>query len=87
MIQNLPEDSIFSLGGIGDCQMPVNFLSLLYADGVRVGLEDFIYKNENRDELVSNYYLVKRLVNFCKEHNIEILKPKEVRKMLNFESQ
>lgn len=85
MINNLPENSIFSLGGIGDCQMRVNFLSLLYANGVRVGLEDFIYKNENRKELASNYFLVERLVNFCKENNIEIMKPNEVRKMLNLD--
>lgn len=43
MINNLPPKSIFSLGGIGNCQKRVNYLALLYADGVRVGLEDFIF--------------------------------------------
>ena len=84
MINNLPDNSIFSLGGIGNCQKRVNFLSLLYADGVRVGLEDFIYNNEDREELVSNMFLVERLVNFCKMNNINILKAHEVRHKLSF---
>ena len=52
MINNLPEKSVFSLGGIGNCQKRVNYLSVLYADGVRVGLEDFIYEDENRIKLI-----------------------------------
>ena len=79
MINNLPDNSIFSLGGIGNCQKRVNFLSLLYADGVRVGLEDFIYNNEDREELISNIFLIERLVTFCKINDINILKPNEVR--------
>lgn len=63
-----------------------NHLALLYADGVRVGLEDFIYKNKRREELITNYYLVKRLVDFCKNNDIEILNCNEVRKKLNLSS-
>ena len=63
-----------------------NHLALLYADGVRVGLEDFIYKNKSREELITNYYLVKRLVDFCKNNDIEILNCNEVRKKLNLSS-
>lgn len=83
MINNLPFNSIFSLGGIGNCQKRVNYLSLLYADGVRVGLEDFIYEDENRIKLISNFDLVKRLTDFCNKNNINILNSKEVRNILN----
>lgn len=82
MINNLPLNSTFSLGGIGNCQKRVNYLSLLYADGVRVGLEDFIYEDESRTQLISNFDLVKRLVDFCNNNNINILNPKEVRNIL-----
>lgn len=83
MINNLPFNSIFSLGGIGNCQKRVNYLSLLYADGVRVGLEDFIYEDEHRNKLISNFDLVKRLTDFCGNNNINILNSKEVRNILN----
>lgn len=83
MINNLPDNSIFSLGGIGNCQQRINFLALLYADGVRVGLEDFIYEDETRTKLISNFDLVKRLVDFCNKNNYNILKPPDVRKLLN----
>ena len=86
MINNFPDDSIFSIGGIGNCQKRVNFLALLYADGVRVGLEDFIYNNEDREKLVSNVFLVERLVNYCKINDIKILNPTEVRLKLNLKN-
>ena len=86
MINNLPPKSIFSLGGIGNCQKRVNYLALLYADGVRVGLEDFIYEDEQRTQLITNFNLVKRLVDFCISNNFNILKPNEVRNILNLKN-
>ena len=83
IIKELPENSIFSFGGIGNCQKRVGYLGALYADGVRVGLEDFIYKDETRKELATNEFLIERLVSFCKENNIDIMTPKEVRKLLD----
>jgi 3-keto-5-aminohexanoate cleavage enzyme len=87
MINNLPPNSIFSLGGIGNCQKRVNYLGLLYADGVRVGLEDFIYEDEHRTQLISNFDLVKRLVDFCNNNNFNILNAKEVRSILKIQSE
>lgn len=83
MINSLPDNSIFSLGGIGDCQKRINYLGLLYADGVRTGLEDFIYTDETRKELATNYLLVERLTNFCNDNNIEILNCNQVRELLD----
>lgn len=83
MINALPDNSIFSLGGIGDCQKRINYLGLLYADGVRTGLEDFIYTDETRKELATNYLLVERLTNFCNDNNIEILNCNQVRELLD----
>jgi 3-keto-5-aminohexanoate cleavage enzyme len=83
IINNLPENSVFCLGGIGNCQRRVNYLGALYANGARVGLEDFIYDSEHRKKLVSNKFLVQRIANFCNDNGIGIMTPSEVRKLLN----
>ena len=43
IIQNKPNNSLLCLGGIGKEQLSSNLLGLLYADGIRIGLEDNLY--------------------------------------------
>tara|TARA_R110000868_G_scaffold134407_1_gene346367 strand:- start:18 stop:761 length:744 start_codon:yes stop_codon:yes gene_type:complete len=43
MINDLPEDSLWSIAGIGDDQLKMNSLSIAVGGGVRVGLEDNIW--------------------------------------------
>jgi uncharacterized protein (DUF849 family) len=62
MIRELPEDSIWSLGGVGDSQLKMNMLAVLEGGGVRVGLEDTIYLDGGRTELATNAALVERIV-------------------------
>src|SRR5947207_1434039 len=40
VIGALPPGVIWSVGGIGDAQLPMNAISLAYGGGVRVGIED-----------------------------------------------
>jgi 3-keto-5-aminohexanoate cleavage enzyme len=61
ILQYLPEGSVFCCGGIGKTQLRANLLGLLFADGVRVGLEDNIYFDNNKT-LAKNYDLVDRIV-------------------------
>lgn len=43
IINNIPENSKVCFGGIGKDQLKSNILGLMYADGVRIGLEDNLY--------------------------------------------
>ena len=47
MIRDLPENSIWSLAGIGNNQLMMNSLSIAIGGGVRVGLEDNIWSCGN----------------------------------------
>jgi 3-keto-5-aminohexanoate cleavage enzyme len=66
MIKELPADSIWSAGGIGDAQLKMNALAIVDGGGVRIGLEDNIYFDADRTELASNTDLVKRIVSIAK---------------------
>jgi 3-oxoadipate:acetyl-CoA acetyltransferase len=61
MIRDLPEGSVWSVGGVGDFQLKMNAASLISGGGVRVGLEDNIWYDENRSRLATNRDLVDRV--------------------------
>lgn len=60
MTRELPEDSIWSAGGVGHAQLKMNVMSLIAGGGVRVGLEDNIWYDEERTRLATNSELVER---------------------------
>lgn len=66
MVNELPEESIWSVGGVGDTQLRMNLLSILCGGGARLGLEDNIWFDEERTRLATNYDLVKRIVSIAK---------------------
>ncbi len=84
MINALPENSIYSLGGFGNDQLKMNIYGLLNADGIRIGLEDNLYYDENKT-LASNEMLVDRIIEISKIYGREIASCKEVRQLLNME--
>jgi 3-oxoadipate:acetyl-CoA acetyltransferase len=61
ILQYLPEGSVRCFGGIGKAQLKANLLGLLFADGVRVGLEDNIYFDDSK-ALAKNSDLVERIL-------------------------
>lgn len=83
MLNELPENSIWALAGIGDHQNKMNSLAIVYGGGVRVGLEDNIWYDEERTKLATNEDLIKRAVDTAKAIGREIATPQEVRQMLN----
>jgi uncharacterized protein (DUF849 family) len=85
MINELPEGSIWSAGGVGDAQLKMNVCAMINGGGVRVGLEDNIWLTPKRDRLATNMDLLKRiyLISQCLE--LEIASPKEVRSYLELE--
>lgn len=66
MINELPPDSYWSVGGLGSFQLPMNAMGIVAGGGVRVGLEDNIYFDDEKNQLASNSDLVKRVVEFAR---------------------
>lgn len=83
MIRDLPDQSIFSLGGVGDSQLPVNSLAVSMGYGVRVGLEDNLWYDPARTRLASNIELVQRVKQLGRANEREIMTSAELRSLLN----
>lgn len=87
MIRELPENSTWAFAGIGDYQLKMNTLGIIWDGNVRVGLEDNIYfDNPKRTQLATNIQLVERISNLAKAYGREIASPREVRKILGLRS-
>ncbi|MCK4415481.1 MAG: 3-keto-5-aminohexanoate cleavage protein, partial [Candidatus Eisenbacteria sp.] len=54
MINELPENSYWAVGGVGNSQLAMNAMALVAGGGVRVGLEDNIWYDEARTRLATN---------------------------------
>lgn len=81
MVEMIPEDSTWSVIGIGKAQLPMVMTSMVMDGHVRVGLEDNIYYS--RGILAkSNAQLVERIVRIAREFEREVVSPEEVREIL-----
>ena len=69
------ENTVVCFGGIGKDQLRLNVVGLLYADGIRVGLEDNLYF-ENK-KLATNVDLLIRIRNIMELFNYKTLSPVE----------
>jgi uncharacterized protein (DUF849 family) len=67
MTKDIPGEWIWAGAGIGKFQLPINTLSIVMGGHVRVGLEDNIYYDYNKDIKATNADLVKRLVRVSNE--------------------
>ena len=86
MIHDLPPDSFWSLGGVGDYQLMMNSIAVAAGGGVRVGLEDDIWYDPARTRLARNADLVSRIHRLAEANEREIMTPKELRKLLKLEA-
>jgi len=82
MINELPENSIWSVGGVGDSQLKMNIIGMANGGGVRVGIEDNIWMTPKRDKMATNMDLLARIHNIAQTLEIEIARPDEVREIL-----
>ena len=82
MIRELPENSYWSVGGIGEWQLKMNILAIVSGGGVRIGLEDNIWFDSDRKKLATNYELVERVVEIAKSLGQQPYQAAEVRKLL-----
>lgn len=71
ILDKKPQDSVMCLGGIGKFQLKANMLGLMYADGVRVGLEDNLYYIDKG--LATNVKLLKRIHRMMDELSVGLV--------------
>lgn len=83
MLNELPQDSVWSLAGIGNSQLKMNSLAIVWGGGIRVGLEDNIFYDSARSRLATNEELLQRTVDTAMALGREIATPQEVRNLLN----
>jgi len=82
LLSGIPHDWFVSIAGIGRSQLTANTLGVLFADGVRVGLEDNHWYDKARNITATNTQLVERLVRLSTELERPIAKRSEVRQWL-----
>ncbi|MDA8097995.1 MAG: 3-keto-5-aminohexanoate cleavage protein [Nitrospiraceae bacterium] len=86
MIRDLPAESLWSLAGIGDSQLPMNSVAIAIGAGVRVGLEDHIFLDQGRTRLARNIDLVRRIHRLAGDHDRAVMSPRMLRSFLNLEA-
>lgn len=82
MIRDLPENSLWSFGGVGDNQLMMNSVALAIGGGVRIGLEDNIWFDLQRTKLATNADLINRIHDLAKANARQIMTPRKLRELL-----
>jgi uncharacterized protein (DUF849 family) len=82
MINELPPGSIWSVGGVGRFQLTMNAAALVAGGGVRVGLEDNIWFDDERTHLSTNRELIERVLSIAHALGRVPYTEKEARKLL-----
>lgn len=86
MIRDLPENSYWSIAGIGDFQLKMNSMSIAMGGGVRVGLEDNIWYDKSRTRLASNIDLLERIHIIAQANGRKVMSPSDFRKLMKLEN-
>jgi len=79
LINELPPNSYWTGGGIGAAQLAMNTMGIIYGNGVRVGLEDCLWLDPERQRPASNAELVQRVRDLVEVFGKRIASPTEVR--------
>jgi uncharacterized protein (DUF849 family) len=85
MIRDLPDDSLWSLAGIGDSQIKMNSLAIAMGGGVRVGVEDNIWYDQKRTKLARNADFIRRIHTIAEANDRPLMSSAELRERLNLE--
>lgn len=62
IVNDLPPDSVWSLAGIGRYQAQANAMGVVMGHGVRVGLEDNLWLDDERAQLARNCDMIDRVL-------------------------
>ena len=82
MIDLIPEDSTFTVAGIGRTELPLAAASIIMGGHVRVGFEDNLFYRY-KQLAKSNAELVERVVRLANELERPVATPAEARQILN----
>ena len=82
IINHLPGQCHWSLGGIGDSQLGATALGIALGAGVRTGLEDNLYWDKGRTRLASNEMLLRRTHQLAEIHQRNIMSSATFRQLL-----
>ncbi|MEM7209972.1 MAG: 3-keto-5-aminohexanoate cleavage protein [Pseudomonadota bacterium] len=85
LVNNLPQNSIFSAFSIGRRQLPFIASTMAAGGNIRVGLEDNLFIEKG--VYASNGQLVERAVTIASAMNVKVLSPAEVREKLQLKVQ
>lgn len=85
MLSELPPESVWTMGGVGDFQFRMNVTALIFGGGVRIGLEDNLFLNPDRKKLASNPDLLKRIHRAIRLCGRKVMPPARLRELLGLE--
>ncbi len=86
LAMSLPERSVWSAGGIGRFQLPVNSMAITIGGHARTGLEDSLFMDAEKTRPASNPALVERLVALARDVGREIATPAQAREIVGLQS-
>lgn len=82
LIKSIPENSTWTVAGIGKYEFPLGIIAITLGGNVRVGFEDNIFLKKGV-LAESNALLVERIAKYSLEFGREIATPDEARKILS----
>lgn len=85
LIRDLPENSFWTLAGIGNYQLMMNSVAIVSGGGVRVGLEDNIWFDKARTRLATNSDLLRRIHKLAEASERKVMSPGKLRELLNLQ--
>lgn len=82
MQSQLPTNALWSGGGLGAAQLPMNIMGMTFGSGVRIGIEDSLWMDQARQQPADNLAMVKRICTLAQHMGRAIATPQEVRAAL-----
>ncbi len=86
LIRDLPDDCVWSLGGIGQTQLAANTIAIALGGGVRIGLEDNLHLDRAKSRLATNAELIRRVLEIAAQFERSPMPSRELRSMLALQS-
>lgn len=85
MVRDLPPQSFWSMGGVGNAQLTMNAIAIASGGGVRVGMEDTIWYDAGRTRLAHNTDLIRRVHRLAEVNERKIMAPCQLRLLLGLQ--
>jgi len=86
LVRDLPEDWIWAAAGIGKYQLSMNGAAVVMGGHVRVGLEDNLFFDQQKQVVATNKMLVKRVVRIAEALGRRIATQEEARAALRLDA-